>query len=212
MKRLVFLTLLLVPCAVATIEVPSPCAERHRPTIAPRVGRIEAPDLDDETDDGPSPVAASSSWIEVHGLPKATAERAAEGARRELDRVLARWLEPLGIPADWKAPEELVRRMTRVGRLERIEKDYGTVFVQTLDLDRSERQRDRLAEAYERELSGHRLVQLVEVLAVVLAVLAALAGYIRADEATQGYYTTHLRLAAAAGAAALGVAMYRILV
>ena len=41
-------------------------------------------------------------------------------------------------------------------------------------------------------------------LAVALAGLAVLTGYIRTDEATKGYYTNRLRLAAAAGLGAAG--------
>ena len=41
-----------------------------------------------------------------------------------------------------------------------------------------------------------RLFILAKLLAAVVAVLAALAGYLRLDEATKGYYTTWLRLAA----------------
>ncbi len=56
-----------------------------------------------------------------------------------------------------------------------------------------------------------RLVPLGALLAFVLACLAAVSGYIKADEATKGYYTTRLRLAAAAGVGAAGVALFRML-
>ena len=56
-----------------------------------------------------------------------------------------------------------------------------------------------------------RLAVLGGVLGFVLACLAALAGYIRADEATKGYYTHWLRLVAAAGVGASGVVIYRLL-
>jgi hypothetical protein len=38
-----------------------------------------------------------------------------------------------------------------------------------------------------------------------------MSGYIRADEATRGYYTNRLRLAAVAGLGVAGVAAYRFL-
>ena len=40
--------------------------------------------------------------------------------------------------------------------------------------------------------------------------LAAVSGYIRADEATKGYYTKRLRLLAAAAVGASGVLIYQI--
>ncbi len=47
-------------------------------------------------------------------------------------------------------------------------------------------------------------------LGFVLICLAAISGYIRADEATKGYYTNRLRLLAAAGVGAAGVIVYRM--
>ena len=47
-------------------------------------------------------------------------------------------------------------------------------------------------------------------LAFVLICLAAVSGYIRADEATKGYYTNRLRMLAAAGVGAAGVVIYRM--
>ena len=48
-------------------------------------------------------------------------------------------------------------------------------------------------------------------LGFALTCLAAVAGFIRADEATKGYYTNRLRLLAAAGVGAAGVAIYQAL-
>jgi hypothetical protein len=59
-----------------------------------------------------------------------------------------------------------------------------------------------LVEAYDRELVRHRLATLGGTLAFVLICLAAISGYIRADEATKGYYTNRLRMLAAAGVGA----------
>ena len=52
-----------------------------------------------------------------------------------------------------------------------------------------------------REVVARRLVTLGGSLGFVLVCLASLAGYIRADEATKGYYTHWLRAIAAAGVA-----------
>ena len=47
-------------------------------------------------------------------------------------------------------------------------------------------------------------------LAFVLICLGAVSGYIRADEATKGYYTNRLRMLAAAGVGAAGVFIYQM--
>jgi hypothetical protein len=41
--------------------------------------------------------------------------------------------------------------------------------------------------------------------------LGALSSYIRADEATRGYYTNRLRMLAAAGVGAAGVIIYQMM-
>jgi hypothetical protein len=43
-----------------------------------------------------------------------------------------------------------------------------------------------------------------------LMCLASVSGYIRADEATKGYYTNRLRMLAAAGVGAGGVLIYQM--
>ena len=68
----------------------------------------------------------------------------------------------------------------------------------------------QLVNAYYHELVQHRLVTLGGSLGFVLICLAAISGYIRADEATKGYYTNRLRMLAAAGVGAAGVIVYRM--
>ncbi len=65
-------------------------------------------------------------------------------------------------------------------------------------------------DAYNRDLVRHRLVTLGGSLGFVLICLAAVSGYIRADEATKGYYTNRLRLLAAAGVGAAGVIVFKM--
>ena len=89
------------------------------------------------------------------------------------------------------------------------ERDYGTVYEATLKVNVSPAMRARLVAAYHREQVMERLAVLGAVLAFVLVLLAAVSGYIRADEVTKGYYTNRLRLAAAAGVGAAGLAIYR---
>jgi hypothetical protein len=67
-----------------------------------------------------------------------------------------------------------------------------------------------------RQMYGHdrqvrskeRMSLLVRVLIGLVAALAALAGYMRLDEATKGYYTRWLRLAALGFVAVVGTGLW----
>ena len=91
-----------------------------------------------------------------------------------------------------------------------IQKDYGEVFEATLTVDASPQRRTALIEVYNRQLVERRLATLGATLAFILICLAAVSGYIRADEATKGYYTNRLRMLAAAGVGASGVIIYHM--
>ncbi|MBX6314372.1 MAG: hypothetical protein IRY99_15885 [Isosphaeraceae bacterium] len=138
-------------------------------------------------------------------------ERAKADARMKLDHVVADWLADAGVPRTWKAPKHLVDRLIRQTMIERQERDYGTVYQAILKVDLSSQSRSRILREYERGIVARRLGTLGAILAFALTCLAALAGYIRADEATKGYYTHILRLAAAAIVGAAGVALYHVL-
>ena len=73
------------------------------------------------------------------------------------------------------------------------------MFEATLTVDTSSERRNALIEVYNRQLVEQRMASLGGALAFVLICLAAVSGYIRADEATKGYYTNRLRILAAAG-------------
>jgi hypothetical protein len=83
------------------------------------------------------------------------------------------------------------------------------MYKATLKADLSRENRTRIVRQYEREQVGGRLLKLGGALAFVLVCLASVVGYIRADEATKGYYTNRLRLATAVGLGAAGMAIYR---
>ena len=95
-------------------------------------------------------------------------------------------------------------------KIKPIVKDYATIYEAELRVDVSPERRAHLIAAYHRQLVHGRLVFLGGTLAFFLTCLAALSGYIRADEATKGYYTNRLRLLAAAGVGASGVLIYQM--
>lgn len=154
---------------------------------------------------------ASPAIRTVSGRVSATEERAKEDAFRTLGGEVSSWLDPQ-VPTSWPVPAPLLRPLVRETRVTPTEKDYGTVYTAVLDADFGAAQRDRLVEAYRREVAVDRTVKLGGAFGFILACLAAVSGYIRADEATRGYYTNRLRLAAAAAVGAAGVVLYRYLV
>ena len=146
----------------------------------------------------------------VTGRLSATRERAVADARRQLRDEVANWLDP-EVPHSWTPPARMLDAMV-VGepRIKSIEKDYGELFEATLTVDTSPQRRTALIEVYNRQLVERRLATLGATLAFILICLAAISGYIRADEATKGYYTNRLRMLAAAGVGASGVIIYHM--
>jgi hypothetical protein len=142
----------------------------------------------------------------------ATEDRAKADATRKLKSEISLWLEPeIPISTDWKPSDEIVRSMITDVTFTPVVKDYGTLYVAELTADTSTRRRESIVANYQRELVQHRMLALGGSLAFVLACLGIISVYIRADEATRGYYTNRLRMLAAAGVGAAGVAIYRIL-
>jgi hypothetical protein len=145
----------------------------------------------------------------VAGLISANEQRAEADARRELQRVVVQWLDP-DVPASWRPPSRLLNAMILETQTRPVIKDYGTLYETELKVDFTPNSRSRLVETYNGEAVRHRLESLGGTLAFVLICLAAICSYIRADEATKGYYTNRLRMLAAAGVGAAAVVIYNI--
>jgi len=145
----------------------------------------------------------------IAGRLSATVDRARDDARLQLEREVTEWLTP-EVPTQWKPPASLVTGMIRKTDIRPMTRDYGTVYEANLEADFSPGVRDEIRAAYRRELVARRLAILGGSLGFVLSCLAAVAGYIRVDEATRGYYTHWLRAVAAAGVGASGVLIYQI--
>jgi len=146
----------------------------------------------------------------IVGQLSATEPRAIDDARLQLGRAATDWLGP-DVPRSWKGPSKLIDAMVLDTQIQPVVKEYGTLYEAALRTDFSPGRREKIIRVYERELVARRLALLGGVLGFVLVCLGALAGYIQADEATKGYYTNRLRLAAAAGVGAAGVAIYQVL-
>jgi len=162
----------------------------------------------------PAAVIASSAPVSsrshiVTGLISATEERAKAEARRKMQDMVVRWLDPQ-VPASWTPPPRLLDALVLETRIKPVVKDYGTLYVAELKFDDSPERRAQLVDVYNRELVERRLMTLGGTLVFVLICLGAVSGYIRTDEATKGYYTNRLRMLAAAGIGAAGVVIYQL--
>jgi hypothetical protein len=155
---------------------------------------------------------ADRPTLKVSSELMATEDRANADATRKLKSEITRWLEPeIPMGNGWKPSEEIVRSMIKGVTFTPVVKDYGTLYVAELTADTSVRRREKIIATYQHEMVQHRMLVLGGSLAFVLACLGIISAYIRTDEATRGYYTNRLRMLAAAGVGAAGVAIYRIL-
>jgi hypothetical protein len=177
-----------------------------------------APACEDPTICCVTSAARAQFYEPIPGEIGATEDRARAEARKALQARVATWLKP-DVPASWKPPARLLQSLIVETKIEphvsqRMPKDDPLndmrVYVATMTTDLSPRRRAELVEAYTHELVQHRLLTLGGSLGFVLICLAAVSGYIRADEATKGYYTNRLRMLAAAGVGAAGVIVFRM--
>jgi hypothetical protein len=188
----------------ARIEPPAPPAPPRPPKAAkpPRAPKVQVRVA--------RPVAQTepAELRTVAGRLSATEERARKDARARLDEEIAKWLAP-DVPRSWKVPGPMVSGLIREVRVAPRDRDYGTLYEATMRVDLSPARRAGIVAAFRHEKTVQKLTLLGGLLAFVLICLATLSGYIRADEATRGYYTNRLRLAAAAGVGAAGVLIYQ---
>jgi len=142
----------------------------------------------------------------------ATNPRAEADAHRQLTAAVTEWLADSGVDRTWTPPKKLIDRMILgAPTFEPVQVKELSVVRATVTADFSDHRKREFLDVYRRHTGGRRLAVLGGGLAVVLAGLAAVSGFIRADEATKGYYTTRLRLAATVGVGVAGVVAYRIL-
>lgn len=147
----------------------------------------------------------------VTGRISATEARAKADARVQLIGVIRSRLED-EIPQGWQIPGDLVESLIQKTDIKTSQREFGTYYEATLTLDPNPEAFQRIAAAYQHEQVVKRLTLMGGGLGFVLLCLGTLTGYIKADEATKGYYTNRLRLASAAGVGAGGVLLYQMLI
>lgn len=195
----------------ARIEPPAP-PEPPRPPKAERQRRkAPKPPAPPREPTPPRPDAeATADPILVSGRLSATEDRAIKDAHDRLSTVIAQRVRDQ-VPSSWKVPARFLEALVRETRMKTVEHEYGPFYEATLVVDFSPRRRAEIVGAYEHEQVIKRLTVLGGGLGFLLVCLASVSGYIKADEATKGYYTNKLRLAAAAGVGASGVLLYQML-
>jgi hypothetical protein len=176
---------------------------------------------------------ASGSRVLV-GRLSASEDRARQDLQKLVEREVSDWLAA-DVPPSWKLPAPLLESIVDGSYTQEVARNLiptatesgseseatATPEIPGLDglytlyragqkLDFSSERRTAIVAEYHRELATQRMQRLGGGLALALVGLAVLSGYIRADEATKGYYTNALRLAALAGLGASGVAAYRM--
>jgi hypothetical protein len=140
----------------------------------------------------------------------AATEEGAKNKTRELfKKTVKEWLWPQA-PRDWNAPDSELSRLVLQAYTSPVYSDVGVVFLTGYQADLSPEARSHLVDLYQNDLARQRLYWMGGIVAFVLVCLGSMGGYIRADEATRGYYTNRLRLAAAAAVGAAGAAIYHI--
>jgi hypothetical protein len=187
-----------------THAVPQPPAPPHAP-----VG-VQGPKPLREVAPPATTTSAPGQTRSVAGQISATEERAKNDASIALERDVRGWLDP-EVPHSWAPPAGLLQAMVQKTDIKTVPKEYGPMYVAELTYDSTPSRRNSLIETYNRQLVRHRLTVLGGTLALVLIALAAISGYIRADEATKGYYTNRLRVLTAAGVGAAGAVLYQML-
>lgn len=140
---------------------------------------------------------------------------------QKIEREVTHWLAGDVAPG-WRPPSGAVDTMVRgvyvqpmiedVGAISKDLDELVTLYRAGAKVDFSPSARARLLGLYEKQVVRERMLKGGGVLAFVLIALSALSGYIRADEATKGYYTNRLRLLTAAGVGGAGVVIYQVLV
>jgi hypothetical protein len=150
----------------------------------------------------------------------ATEDAARKELRRKVSAEVGNWLAG-DIPRTWEPSTREIDAMIlgtyiqpKAESIDDSSKDLDETYIlyrAGSKVDFSSTRRSHLVGLYNDHIVQQRMIQGGGVLGFTLIALLALAGYIRADEATKGYYTNRLRLLAAAGVGAAGVVIYRVL-
>jgi hypothetical protein len=150
------------------------------------------------------------SWtITAYGV---TPEKAEEVALNKASDQVRHYLAHLDPPVQWRPDgkwidENLVKTRTAPKQVASDDPLLDKAFERTLQIEVGPKQYREIVEYDRQECMEQRQLLLARILAGVVALLVAAVGYLRLDEATKGYYTLWLRLAALGLVGAVGAAL-----
>lgn len=192
--------------------LPAPEAPAAPAAVVPeRLGPEAAPSWFAEEPPASPRTAPLAGPMTIKGRVSLDQARADADARLKLREVVTDWLVP-EVPRTWRVPQRLVDAAIVDRYIEPVTTQFGEMHKAGFRADLSPQLRSRIVEDYHRDIGTRRLLTLGGGLGFVLICLASLAGYIRADEATKGYYTNRLRLVAAVAVGAAGMALARLVI
>ena len=161
----------------------------------------------------------------IVGRVSASPDRANQDLRKAVEHAVGDWIAA-DVPTSWKVPANVLDRMAQEGYVQKVTRTLNvgdpeakaadpeakssfdglyTLYRAGQKLDFSDTRRSQIVRMYRQDVASWRMQRLGGGLVLALAGLAALSGYIKADEATKGYYTNRLRAVAAAGLGVAGV-------
>jgi hypothetical protein len=168
------------------------------------------------------PVAAEACWSTTVTAVAGSTESARQKAVNEAYDEFRAYLHEQNPPIEWKPPspefirkhlktewkDELVKRDDQ--NLDELEKVDRIVQV-TLSVEMLPKHREEILKLDQRFRAEQRMLWLAKVVGCLIAFLAGIAGYVRLDEWTKGYYSGWLRLAVAGFIGAAGAGLWMVL-
>jgi hypothetical protein len=181
----------------APVPVPVPAVEIHNPT----------------------PIVPDASWT-GHGVG-ITLESARQSALIDAYHQFLEYLKDQNPPIEWSpaSPDFVLQHLKTEWKEEKIREDdeiaklrkLPTTYETTLAVAVLPKHREAILKLDQRYHSEQRMLWLGQVLGCVIALLAGIAGYVRLDEWTKGYYSGWLRLLAVGFVGAAGAGLWFLL-
>ena len=189
-----------------------PPAVNQAPAV-PQVQRKPADSRRDRTPAEARTVAAAgseASWS-VKGIG-ATPEDAHQKALSKAQNEFLAYLHAQSPPVDWTPPAEFLRTHLKIHwgpETAEWNEEFGRdIYQVTLNVEVTPENREEILQQAHHYRVEQRQLWLAKVFAVVVVLLVGVAGYIRLDEWSKGYYTGLLRLGLLALIAAAGAGVW----
>jgi len=131
--------------------------------------------------------------------PQVTPEKAQQAALQDVQTKLLAHFEGQNTPLEWVPPLPYIKdRLVKTSRVDQRDFDsgVGTMYIATLEVRLTPEAQADIARHDREYRAQDRMAWLARVVLALVTLLGAVAGYVRLDELTKGYYTGWLRIAA----------------